>query len=465
MLEVVPGKGLGMSRRSWYAVAAAASVALAACSERDPDSTTGPQFANTDPCGFSNSLVTGYFPSSRHSSILSLKQSMANAGHGTTNARTSGFQIMDSIGSVSRKFAVSPAAGAQLTVAVIGCMFDNASTFTYPTDAVSDFTAALNNVDGGAYYVRGGGTDGVDNPGRSATVLGRVTPPGGADGNLSGIKPFSGSWTNMLPGTGQERRTLIYGYPVTLSPLVFEWATVPSALTFSTPAVVSVCDNDASGTAMVHEDAIGVLAYVNTGICDEPFQSVTLIDRGWGPRALASRLSRVLVSALSPTPLQATAVLTGTGGKTSTIPKSKFGKQLVGTLFLDWQAKPPATINGTAPGTTNPVRVTVSTSSTSGSAIVGACAYLTGTNNNGTPTQITSTATPDPACTNPPAGSQGAIRVQVQSIPGNTAASLADFGLVGVTKTGGIAFTVTVDVLGRDGAGSIFTKSNVKPAK
>ena len=107
-----------MSLRSWYAVAAAASVALAACSERDPDSTTGPQFANTDPCGFSNSLVTGYFPSSRHSSILSLKQSMANAGHGTTNARTSGFQIMDSIGSVSRKFAVSPAAGAQLTVAV-----------------------------------------------------------------------------------------------------------------------------------------------------------------------------------------------------------------------------------------------------------------------------------------------------------------------------------------------------------
>jgi len=55
--------------------------------------------------------------------------------------------------------------------------------------------------------------------------------------------------------------------------------------------------------------------------------------------------------------------------------------------------------------------------------------------------------------------------VQVQSIPGNTAASLADFGQVGVTKTGGIVFSVTVDVLGRDGAGSIFTKSNVKPAK
>jgi hypothetical protein len=460
-----------MSLRSWYAVAAAATLALAACSEREPQSATGPELAGgiTDPCGFSNSLVTGYFPSSRHSSIISLKQSMANAGHGTPNARTAGFQIMDSIGSVSRNFAVSPAAGAQLTVAVIGCMFDNASTFTYPhqTDPASDFTATLTNATGGAYYVRGGGTAGADNPGRSATVLGRIDPPGGVNGNLSGIAPASGSWTSLLPASVAEGRALFYGYPVPSSnPLLFEWATVPSELTFSPAVVVSVCDNEApSGTAMVHEEAVGVLAYVNSSICSTP-QSFTMIERGWGPQALAARLTRVLVSALAPAPLQATALLTGTGGKTSTIPKSRFGKQSVGTLFLNWQDTPPATINGTAPGTTNPVSVAVSTSSTSGSAIVGACAYLTGTNNNGTPTQITSTADQDPTnCTNPPGGNQGAIRVQVQRIPGNAAASLADFGLVGVTKTGGMIFTVTVDVLGRDGAGSIFTKSNVKPAK
>jgi hypothetical protein len=266
----------------------------------------------------------------------------------------------------------------------------------------------------------------------------------------------------MLPGTGQERRALIYGYPVTLSPLVFEWATVPSALTFSTPAVVSVCDNDASGTAMVHEDAVGVLAYVNSSICNTP-QSLTMIDPGWGPRALAARLSRVLVDALTPAPLQATALATGTGGKTSTIPKSRFGKQSVGTLTVDWKDKPPATIAGTAPGTIKPLSVTVSAS---GSAIVGACAYLSGSNNNGTPTMLTSTAQQDRTnCTNPPLGDTSALRVQVQAIVGNTAASLADFGQVGVTKTGGILFTVTVDVLGRDGAGSIFTKSNVKPAK
>jgi hypothetical protein len=344
-------------------------------------------------------------------------------------------------------------------------MFDNASTFTYPhqTDPVSDFTAALANVTGGAYYVRGGGTGGVDGSGRSATVLGRIDPPGGVDGNLSGIAPSSGSWTTMLSGsTASEGRALIYGYPVTLDPLLFEWASVPSALTFSPSAVVSVCDNDGSGSAMVHEEAVGVLAYVNTGICDTPTQSVTMIEPGWGPKALADRLGRVLVSALAPEPLQATAVRTGSTGTTTTLPKSKFGKQSVTTLTLDWQHKPPANINGTAPGTTNPVSVTVSAS---GSAIAGACAYLTGANNNGTPTLITTTQPQDPACNNPPRGNQAAHGVQVQAIPGNTAASLADFGLVGVTKTGGILFTVTIDVLGRDGAGSIFTKSNVRPLK
>jgi hypothetical protein len=449
-----------MIQRSLYALAAAAAVALAACSERQPESPTGPEFKpSTDPCAFSNSLVSGFFPSSRQSFVLSLKQSMANAGHGTVDARTFGFQIMDSIGSVSRSFVVSPTAGAQLTRALIGCMFDNASTFTYPhqTDPDSDFTAALANVTGGAYYVRGGGAGGVDVPGRSATVLGRINPPGGVDGNLSGIAPSSGSWTNMLPGTGQERRALIYGYPVTLDPLVFEWASVPSGLTFSTPAVVSVCDNDASGSAMVHEDAIGVLAYVNSGICDTP-QSLTMIEPGWGPKALAARLGRVIFSALTPEPLQATALRTGTGGTTSTIPKSQFGKQSVTTLTIVWKDQPPAVVKGTDPPTKFPVSFTVSAS---GSPIFGTCAYLAGSNNNGTPTKLNGPR--DPACTNPPGGDTNALSVLLTAY--SATASLADFGQVGVTKTGGILFNGTADVVNRNGFGSISFKSNVKPFK
>ena len=165
-----------MARHSLYAVAAAAALVLAACSAPQPESTTGPLFdgGNPDPCGFSNSLVTSYFPSSPstlQSYILSLKQSMGNAGHGTTAARTFGFEIMDSIGSVSRSYpSASPSAGAQLTVALIGCMFDNASSFTYPTNAVSDFTAALSNATGGAYYVRGGGAGTSDPTDRKSVV-------------------------------------------------------------------------------------------------------------------------------------------------------------------------------------------------------------------------------------------------------------------------------------------------------
>src|ERR687898_533636 len=100
-----------MDLRSLYAVATAATLVLAACSEREPESTTGPNLApaDTDPCGFSNSLVTGYFPSSRQSFMLSVKQSMANEAQ-ASQKRTYGFQIMDSIGSVSRNtaFTIDP---------------------------------------------------------------------------------------------------------------------------------------------------------------------------------------------------------------------------------------------------------------------------------------------------------------------------------------------------------------------
>jgi hypothetical protein len=464
--EVVLGESpeeVSMARRMLSMVAAAATVALAACSDRQAESTLEPQVASasTDPCGFSNSLVTGYFPSSRHASIHSLKQSMANAGQGTTGARTFGFQIMDSIGSVSRSFSVSSTAGAQLTMALIPCMFANASTFTYPhqNDPAFDFAEALTNVTGGAYYVRGGGTAGGDAAGRSATVLGRIDPQGGVDGNLSGIAPSAGSWTTMLSGnTASEGRALIYGYRVSTTPLSYEWATVPSGLTFSPPAVVSVCDNDLSATAMVHAEAVGVLAYVNSNICNTS-QSLTTIHRGWGPRALAARLGRMFVGALVPAPLEATALLTGTGGTTAKLPKSIVSKLSVSTVVLSWVNRPPAVIKGTDPSTKFPVSFTASAS---GNAIFGACAYLLGANNNGTPTKLTGPQD-DVNCTNPPNGDTDALSVLVTEH--SLTASLADFGQVGVTKNGGINFIGIVDVLNRDGFGSINFKANVKPLK
>jgi hypothetical protein len=69
------------------------------------------------------------------------------------------------------------------------------------------------------------------------------------------------------------------------------------------------------------------------------------------------------------------------------------------------------------------------------------------------------------SCTAPPNGDASALSVLLttETISGKTA-SVADFGQVGVTKTGGIIFTGIADVIGRAGLGSIQSKSNVKPA-
>jgi hypothetical protein len=178
----------------------------------------------------------------------------------------------------------------------------------------------------------------------------------------------------------------------------------------------------------------------------------------------------MLVNAVTPEPLQATVLLTRGGGTTTTAPKSKFGKQTVQTLKLEWSAKPPATVNGTDnPVTQNqensfPVSFTVETEA--GDPIAGTCGYLTGSNNNGTPTMLTGPR--DPVhCTTPPNGDTSALSVLLTTRinADDETESVADFGQVAVTKTGGIIFNGVADVIGRDGSGSIPFKSNVKPRK
>jgi len=461
-----------MYSRSLCAVAAAATLVLAACSEREPESTTGPNLAaGTDPCAFSNSLVTGYFPSSRQSFILSLKQSMGNAAQ-ASQKRTYGFQIMDSIGSVSRNtaFSTDPAAGAQLTVAIIGCIFPG-NSFTYPTNALSDFTKALNRA-GGAYFVRGGGSG---FSGRGATILGTT---GGVAGNLSGIAPSTGSsagnWTTMLAGNSSaakpvDQGVLFFGYnaaALPTDPVLYEWATVPSELTFTPAAIVSVCDANPANP-VVHEEAVGVLFFVTSNICDTP-QSLTM-NEGWGPRALAARLGRVLADALSPTPLLATTLITAGGGKTSQLPKSKFGKKSLSAVNAGWKAEPfgppgGSTWNGITSDWARPVSAFVSATADGNTEAVRFCAYLSGTNNNGTPTALQKNGDQRAAeCTTPPNGDPKALSVVTTAIPGDPAQSLADFGSVWVTKTGTITITLTVSS-GTSITQTLQSVGNVKPA-
>jgi hypothetical protein len=459
----------------------AAAVLASACGEpsQDRESVTGPDFRPAPPanaCDYSglSTLIRDYFPSGpRANAIIAIKDLMAAAGQHNEDARTYGFQIMDEIGALSRDASVTsdPAAGAVLTVGLIKCMFADASTFTYPTNALADFTKALTAANGGAYYVRGGGTPNANDPptlddpaGRAGPVLGTDHEVDPAD-NLSGVEPVAGNtWSDVLAGnSASEGRALIYGYETVPLPLLeYEWSTIPSSTEFDPGAVVTVCDGTGeSETAMVLESGIGVLAYVATTVCEAP-QSVTLIERGWGPRALASRLARVVVDAVSPAPLQAATVAllrSGSGGTATTF-KSKFKTKGISAIAFRFESAP-KTINLSEQPDTVVVRaVTVVDGVTTG--VNGVCVYLTGTNNNGQGTSLVGTTD----CDNTPTGGLSA-----QTETRGSAAGYATFQ-VSVTKTGGLVLTASstddtgvTGVVGRDG--QTFTsatfKTNVKP--
>jgi hypothetical protein len=268
-------------------------------------------------------------------------------------------------------------------------------------------------------------------------------------------------------GTSVEQGVLFYGYDartVPTDPVLYEWATVPSELTFNPAAVVSVCDANV-GNAVVHEEAVGVLFFVTSNICDTP-QSLTM-NEGWGPKALAARLGRVLADALTPTPLLATTLITSGGGKTSQLPKSKFGKKNLTAVNVAWKdnpVTPGTTWNGITQAQARPVSAYVSATADGNTEAVRFCAYLSGTNNNGTPTALQKNGDlRAPECTTPPNGDPKALSVVTTPIPNDDTQALADFGSVWVTKTGTITITLMVSS-GTATTGTIQSVANIKPA-
>ncbi|CAN5717970.1 hypothetical protein BH24GEM1_BH24GEM1_07440 [soil metagenome] len=448
-------------------------AAIGACAEQDQsEDVTGPQFAppirNATACvpNSLNSLISGYFPGSSSSYIKSLSQAMLSA---TTDAgkRDKGFEILDSIGSVSRKQTVDAVAGSDLTKGVIKCMF-NAAAFSpsFPSDPIYDFAPALSHPSGGAFYVRGGTTGGTE------TVVGASITSSPHDTTvLSGVAPPSGStWTSILAtNTGSEGRVLLYGYRVgATDPLVYEWATIPPAATFSPGAIVAVCDDNTATTTMVHETNVGVLEYspVNA-ICGATI-STALREAGPSPRPLAARLARVLVSAMTPTSLHAAAVLatkSGTGGTVTTV-KSKFSTKPVEKVTLKFTVPPSKTMYL---GNTYlvEVRATAVVDGVS-QGVNGTCVYLTGTNNNGQNTALTGTH--DDSCH--PLEGAAYKKTESKTLGGQPTAGYAVFALE-ATKAGGLLITAgssddsdsDIGVIGRDGQTfqTDQVKINVKP--
>jgi hypothetical protein len=217
---------------------------------------------------------------------------------------------------------------------------------------------------------------------------------------------------------------------------------------------------------MIHESNIGVLAYEGVGaICNTDY-SVTIKDTGWGPRALAARLARVVVDAMQPQPLQATTLgKSGTGGTASNF-KSKFKRKDVTTTTLAFAPAPPATLNIKKMPYTVYVFVSADVNDPS-NGVNGVCVYLTGSTNNGTNTALTGPR----ECDNTPAAGVSAI-TQTLSVNGQPAkAGYAKF-VLGVTKTGQLIITASstdatgkTGVIGRDGQTFIgdVVRTNVKP--
>lgn len=441
-----------------------AALALAACDERQgSDKIAGPSLAppvNPQACAPNtlNSLIAGYFPGNSGSAAKTAKDQMLAAAVGSDDRRNAGFTVLQEIGSLSRNQVVDGAAGSNLAQGIIKCMYD-VSTFvpSFPSNAIYNFAPALAADAGGAFYTRGDGT-GTESP--TLAAAGVVT---GTPDILSGVTPLTGTWATALAGS-PAGKALIYGYQVTNSPFVYEWATIPPATQFANGALVALCDGNNPSTAMVHESNIGVLAYQSASpICDATYSGLAIKETGWGPRALAARLAHVVVDALQPQPLQALALKSGTGGTATTF-KSKFKKNAVISVSISFAQAPPATMKLNQLYT---VRLFVSASVNDPSnGINGVCVYLTGANNNGTNTALLGPQ----LCDHTPAGGVSVI-TQTMQINGQPKAGYAE-AQVGVTKNGQLIFTAsstddtgTTGVIDRDGQ-TFFpatARTNVKP--
>jgi hypothetical protein len=457
-----------MSTRKVLLLSVLAGLALGACGEQQtPESVAGPSFAPpVDPQACAptslNGQITAYFPGNTSGPIKTLKDQILAASAGSDTRYNKGFEILQGIGNLSRKQTVDTVAGSNLAQGIIKCMF-NVKNFpgTFPSDPIYNFSRALSANKGGAFYTRGSGT-GSETPVQAAVGSFPLSAPE----ILSGVNPLD-TWASALSGA-PGGKALIYGYrvagyPYNNDPFEYEWATIPPAIELVGGAEVALCDGINPGDAMVHESNIGVLGYQDVnGICDAGY-SVTIKDIGWGPRALAARLARVVVDAMQPRPLQAAMKTTGTGGTASTF-KSRFQRKPVEQVALSFVQAPPAVMKLK---TSYPVRVFVSADvNDPSSGVNGACVYLTGATNNGTNTALIG----DQHCANTPNGGVSGITRTVE-INGQPKAGYVDF-MVGVSKTGQLIFSASgLDATGASGvvgrSGQTFiaatSRTNVKP--
>ena len=436
-----------MRRRLWPLLALGGVLAVAGCSDDKEQNPSAPELKVTPTpfpgCDFSvvKSLITSYFVPPSQQTAQGYESVMETASDALVR-RDYGFRIMDLIGQASRSASAgSTTTGSSLTKALTKCMFDTSQP-AHPEYASLDaiaFDKALSPANGGVYYVVGDGYDFSTTTDFPNVLKGTVSGTYSGNGNykvsggtrksavgpatLSGFDYVLGnSWKTVLSGNSYEGgRALVYGYQSSTGtdPLAYEWATIDPLTTFDPYALVSICEGTAT-TLMVHETGVGVLAFSTADLCNSS---------------------------------DATGTATGF--------RSQFSNKDATTLNLSYKVPPPNPWKLSAQP--KPISVYVSVAEgTNTFGVLGVCMYLTGTNNNGQFLDFTASPGPkhDPACTAPPVA---APYLSVKTKASSEAQTLADFGLVGISKTGTLTLTVTADVIDRTGSGVLVSKISVKP--
>jgi hypothetical protein len=425
-------------RHRWLYLALGGVFAIAACSDQGQAPSTAPEFKVTpDPlaCDFGQvkNLVNSYFspPNQAAGQLASgYESSMEDAGAQQPGAISNGFAIMDLVGRVSRSSSPSSVTvGNKLSIALTKCMFD-AHADVYKALADGDgidsvrFDLALNHTGGGVYYVVGNGYDISTTQSVPNVLKGKVGTTklsAAAPGPTTVTSPLVftlGNWTDLLDTTAnafEGRRALVYAYPVSQTPIIYEWATIDPLTVFRPYALVSICDNSTDPTQMVIEAGVGALAFSAANLCGLPDG-------------------------------------TGTAGSF----RSHFNAHPVTGIQLEWITPPPAKMKV---GTAYPAKARA-TFSLDGvkTGVNGSCLILSASNNNGIPLALTGTK----ECDNPSSTQLAAL---TKTDPVTNQAGYATYSVT-ATKSGGVIFTLSgFEVVGRAGTfqNTVQTKTNVGP--
>jgi hypothetical protein len=299
-----------MNRRVLYGLALAASLPMAACSDRPHEPSLGDSstMASAIPAACSpnafNSLIAGYFVPPQQQLVQGYRDAMiaqlSETPTDVDSARIYGYNILREI--ALRSKAVSPpsaSTGSALAVEVLECIYEPLNTAVIeqvPSDNTF-FIEELDRAHGGTFEVRGG--DG-DPPGPVQAAVDNVV--------IAGVAPPSGvTWNDAL----NNQRILFYGDTASSSSdYHFSW--VPISAAFDPPLVVTTCVESEDPSLMVTEENVGVLAFVDaTHIgCGAPPLSAGPTGRFELLRHFAA-LGRKLIL---PQPAVATMVLTSVVG-------------------------------------------------------------------------------------------------------------------------------------------------------